>query len=237
MYLHRLYEFAIMGLLMVGCISILAMQGGSKVSHSDSINPGVFPLDSKPYSSKYEDWTIKFWKWLLQFPADINPITDTTGERCGQGQNSTDPVFFLSFLGGGTVGRTCEIPAGKAILIPINVVACFLSEVQTKTEDELHRCAEEDESSNPGLYLSVDGREFKDLQKYRVHSRAFDVNLPQNPIGGAPGLDKIVSDGYWVILEPLSAGNHTIHFKASLTNPTTGILFYNDDIKYNINVK
>jgi hypothetical protein len=46
-----------------------------------------------------------------------------------------------------------------------------------------------------------------------------------------------VSDGYWVILEPLSPGQHDIHFKASLTNPTTGILFYNDDIKYTIDVK
>jgi hypothetical protein len=46
-----------------------------------------------------------------------------------------------------------------------------------------------------------------------------------------------VSDGYWVIFEPLSPGKHDIHFKASLTNPTTGILFYNDDIKYTIDVK
>jgi hypothetical protein len=46
-----------------------------------------------------------------------------------------------------------------------------------------------------------------------------------------------VSDGYWVILEPLTPGKHDIHFKASLTNPTTGILFYNDDMKYTINVK
>lgn len=47
---------------------------------------------------------------------------------------------------------------------------------------------------------------------------------------------KTKNDGYWVILEPLTPGNHDIHFKASLTNPTTGILFYNDDVKYNINV-
>jgi hypothetical protein len=37
--------------------------------------------------------------------------------------------------------------------------------------------------------------------------------------------DRTVSDGYWVILEPLSPGEHDIHFKASLTNPTTGVLF------------
>ncbi len=31
-------------------------------------------------------------------------------------------------------------------------------------------------------------------------------------------------------------GNISI-FKASLTNPNTGILFYNDDLKYTINVR
>jgi hypothetical protein len=83
----------------------------------------------------------------------------------------------------------------------------------------------------------LEGNEFKDLEKYRIHSRVFDVNFAENPIGGKPGPDRAVSDGYWVILEPLSPGKHDIHFKASLTNPTTGTLFYNDDLKYTINVK
>jgi hypothetical protein len=40
-----------------------------------------------------------------------------------------------------------------------------------------------------------------------------------------------------MILEPLSPGKHDIQFKAGLTNPTTDILFYSDDIKYTIDVK
>jgi hypothetical protein len=47
---------------------------------------------------------------------------------------------------------------------------------------------------------------------------------------------RAVSDGYWVILEPLPPGKHDIHFKVSLTNPTIGILFYSDDLKYTVNV-
>jgi hypothetical protein len=105
-----------------------------------------------------------------------------------------------------------------------------------KTEEELHTCATEDESSNPGLFLSVDGKEFKELEKYRVHSRAFDFTLPEDPWFGEPGPSQAVSDGYWVILEPLPPGKHDIHFKASLTNPTTGILFYSDDLKDTVNV-
>jgi hypothetical protein len=38
-------------------------------------------------------------------------------------------------------------------------------------------------------------------------------NLPENQVGGAPGPDRAVSDGYWVTLDPLSPGKHDIHFK------------------------
>ena len=223
----------------IGYILLTMIFSGSKASFADSINPGVFALDSKPYGISYEDWTIKFWQWLLPIPEDRNPMTDTTGEHCGERQNSTFPVFFLVFSGGGSAVRTCDVPAGKAILVPINVVECSYAEFPgAKTEEELHTCAEEDESSNPGLFLSVDGREFKNLEKYRVHSRAFNVSFAENNVfATTPGPTRAVSDGYWAILEPLSPGKHDIQFKASLTNPTTGILFYNDDLKYTINVK
>jgi hypothetical protein len=34
----------------------------------------------------------------------------------------------------------------------------------------------------------------------------------------------------------LPPGEHEIHFKSSLTNPTTGILFFADEVKYHLNV-
>ena len=141
-------------------------------SFADSINPGVFALDSKPYGSSYEDWTIKFWQWLLSISSDRNPITDTTGELCGENQNSTLPVFFLAFSGGGSAIRTCDVPAAKAILVPINVVECSFFDITcSKTEEELHTCAEEDESSNPGLFLSVDENSVAQNQSIELSSQ------------------------------------------------------------------
>jgi hypothetical protein len=214
------------------------MLPGSKVTLADSINEGVFAIDSKPYGNSYEDWTIKFWQWLLSIPVSRNPAVDQTGEFCQEKQDD-QPVFFLAFSGGGGADRTCSIPAGKAILIPINVVECSFAELPTaKSEEELHTCATEDESSNPGLYLSVDGREFKQLDKYRVHSRIFDFDLPNDHFlpAGEPGPSRAVSDGYWAILEPLPSGKHEINFKASLSNPTTAIMLYSDDLKYTVDV-
>lgn len=65
----------------------------------------------------------------------------------------------------------------------------------------------------------------------------FNINFPEKPIFGKPSPTKAVSVGYKVILEQLTPGKHDIHFKASLTNPTTSIPFYNDDVKYTLNVK
>lgn len=204
---------------------------------ADNINEGVFSIDSKPYGISYEDWTIKFFLWVLSIPSERNPSLDQTGQYCTEGQGNSS-VFFLSGAGGSTVERTCTIPAGKAILVPINTVECsFLEFPAAKTDQDLHKCAEEDESSNPGLFLSVDGREFKELEKYRVHSRAFNINFSENNIFGVSGPTRAVSDGYWVILEPLKPGTHEIHYKGSLTNPTTGILFFTDDVKYTLNIK
>lgn len=66
-------------------------------------------------------------------------MTDTTVERCDERQNSTSPVFFPVFSGGGSAVRTCDVPAGNAIFVPINVVerSYAESEVTTVSYDQL----------------------------------------------------------------------------------------------------
>ena len=71
--------------------------------------------------------------------------------------------------------------------------------------------------------------ELANVRKYTA------LDLPNDPFFEL-GSSRAVSDGYWVILEPLPPSKHDIHFKASLTNQTTGILFYSDDLKYTVNV-
>jgi len=202
---------------------------------ADSINEGVFAIDSYPYGLSYEDWTIKSWQWLLSIPVGINPAENTSA-RCEEGQGNL-PVFFLPGAGGAVVERTCTVPAERAILIPVSSVECSFAEQSGTSEEELHTCAEEDQSSNPILFLSVDGRQIQQFEKYRVHSRAFNVTFPENAIFGAEaGPSRAVSDGYWIILKPLPVGEHEILFKESLTNPITGILLFAQETKYHLNV-
>jgi hypothetical protein len=215
---------------------------------TDNTDPRVFPLDLKPFGMSYENWTIQFWRWLCSIPADRNPVTDRTGIHCGEAQVG-GPLFNLAFSDMGGAERTCTLPAGQHLLIPLNVVLVSFAEFPGATSDEeLKNLAKEDESSNPFIFLSVDGKDssqleligggnLTDLTQFRVPSRAFNVNITDNPIFGVPGPTRAVSDGYWVILEPLSPGPHQIHFKARLTNPLTDRLFYSTDVKYTITVR
>jgi hypothetical protein len=175
----------------------------------------------------------------LSIPTDINPKIDKTGEHCQAGQGSL-LVFFLSNGDGSVAERRCTVPAEKAILIPVSVVECSFVEFGGfggTTEEELHRCAEEGQSSNPILFLSVDGRQIQKIEKYRVHSSAFNVTFPENGLYGMKaGPTRAVSDGYYLIFEPMPPGELEIDIKSSLTNPTTGILFFADEIKYHLNV-
>jgi hypothetical protein len=220
--------------ILICCIAQFIVNGRSV--YADSANAGVVALNAKPGGLTYGDWTVKFWQWLLSINKDKNPITDQTGRYCGEGQNSSSAVFFLSFSTSGGAVRSCNIPMGKFIMIPVNVVECSFAEFKVKTEGELHTCAREDESSNPIAFLSVDGKQITKLLDYRIHSRAFDINLPKDSVIDVSGHTRAVSDGYWILLQPLKLGMHNIHFKASLTNPTTNILTYSDDLNYNVNI-
>jgi hypothetical protein len=61
-----------------------------------------------------------FWKWSLGIPAKDNPINDPTGVKCTNSQSNTNSsVSYLGFNNGGISERTCKVPAGKALFIPV----------------------------------------------------------------------------------------------------------------------
>lgn len=66
------------------------------------------------------EWAARWWQWSLGVPADRNPMSDTDGRHCAQGQQGS--VWFLAGYWGsaGTpVYRNCHVPAGKAIFFPV----------------------------------------------------------------------------------------------------------------------
>ena len=180
----------------------------------------------------YEDHIKNFWKWIISFPIPKSPWQDDTGANCDNGQSATNsPVFYLSGNGGGTSVRTCKVPAGKALFIPVSPMEASDKESPGSSVEQLSKSA--------SLYLKINDKVYnlQDLSKYRTHTGAFEVTFPDNAIFGASkGNAKSVADGYYVITEPLPKGTHTIQFKSSLICAGTDCVEPNfaQDVTYKI---
>jgi hypothetical protein len=233
---NREYVFAIVIAILFACVILAVIPPTLAVIGKSNL--GVLAADSKPNGLPYGQWTAKWWQWAYSIPKDVNPLTDTTGKNCADGQ--TGPVWFLAGTTGGTAERTCTIPAGKAILFPIIVSECSYAEYPgLTTEQQLRSCAVT-QNDRVNLAATVDGMTIQDLQRYRVQSPLFSFTVPTNNIVGIKGgtTTQGVSDGYWVFVQPLSAGSHNIHFSGLSTDVTgTSASNYSTEVTYHLIVK
>ena len=158
----------VLGVLAIGLFAIFS------IIDVESATPSVYPLDSKPYGVTYPDWTVKWWQWFLAIPQDDHPMNDETGKNCGVNQDNPN-VWYLTTTGSGTVVRTCSIPAGKALLVPIAANECSYAEFPNlKSEAELRACAVSGDEVS-AIQASIDGVEIKDIRKYRVHNHRSSI--------------------------------------------------------------
>jgi hypothetical protein len=150
------------------------------------------------------------------------------------------PIFNLVFSDGSPhVKRNLSLREGQHILIPVNVVEVSFAEYPVRSEVDLHHIADWEfaKECKQRQTLIVNGSKNLTSKLHRIHSRAFGVNFPDNPIFGRPGPSVAVSDGFWAIIEPLPKGkNNTIIITADLET-SAGKLFYRDSVTYNITVQ
>ena len=221
----------------------LALAVGALAPESDAkTDPRIYNLKggkAKLFGTKASDWAAQWWQWAHSIPAAVNPLFDETGDRVEYGQRG--PVWFLGgiFNESGQVTRTAVIPAGKALFFPIlNTQNDNIPYDPPHTFEELK---DEVEVAVAGidvetLIVVIDDEPVRDLALGRVASGAFAYAAPEGNLGQYFGQDSprgiyfpAVTDGYWVMLRPLSLGNHTIHFGG-----TWGAFVL--DITYNLTV-
>jgi hypothetical protein len=203
------------------------------IFRADSINSiEIFGPEDKPYGLPYEDHAKNWWKWLVAMPIDINPTKDKTGDKCTNGQeNSNSSLFYLAGGGGGLFERTCEVPFGKGILIPVMVVEVSEKEAPQATLEDLRKIAKNDQDHVTSLYIKINDKEYKDL---------FELNFPKNAMYGvSEGPSMASADGFYIITKPLPKGEHIVQFKSSLFCPDETCVDVNwaQDIKYKLVVK
>lgn len=220
---------------------------------SDRSKPLVAPINSLPAGQSYGRWAAEWWQWAYGTPAAVNPVADTTGEHCAQRQ--VDKVWFLAgSFSSNPVTRNCTIPARKSLFFPLinTAYGAFLNDSpETRTEDFIRAAGSCTEPAH--ITVRIDNYNVpKPTQfftgKSGSQSPFFNIQLPVDNIAGlhdnTPNVagdvleaDELVlspsaEQGYYLFLKPLSAGAHTIHFKASGCNS----IGFTQNITYNLTV-
>ena len=133
-------------------------------------------------------------------------------EKCGI--NQAGPVRFLVE----PQGRWRGIAPFHLIkvLFPILNTECSYSETPTlKMNNDARKCAVESDQ-DAVLKASLDNHEIKSLDNYRVTSSPFNVTYPSDPVFPTnSNFSQAVSDGWFIMLEPLKPGTHELKFSAS----------------------
>lgn len=135
--------------------------------------------------------------------------------------------------------RECEIPAGRAIFFPIINGECNAVLDNVRTEEEFRNCIIPFMDQVNHVEVTIDGVKLQALQEYRVLSPLFNATYAKgNPFGVPEGTIATMSDGWWIMLEPLPEGRHEINFKGVQGTPAEGSgSGFAVDVTYNLYVK
>lgn len=177
----------------------------------------ILPSNSRPFGKTYAQWSAEWFQWALAIPFTGHPLADETGANAAVGQ--TGHVWFLGgvFNSSGTVVRNITVQPGTAFFFPIVNADCSNLEGAPwhgDTAAELTTCVEGQIDLTSGIMLEVDGKPVTNLEQYRVTSPLFEFTVPADNVLGVagPASGIAVSNGYYIMLAPLSKGEHTLHF-------------------------
>src|SRR5262245_36374210 len=212
---------------------LIAVAMMSSASAEDDHHPRVFPRDSSPYGNTYGEWSAQWWQWITAIPADINPNIDPNGQHCGEGQ--AGPVWFLAggFPGFPVGTRSCTVPAGKALLFPLpnTLYGAGAGDCTPTVPDvpcnltALRQAAAVDIDSRVLPRVEIDNLKIHNLRDFRVQSPVMTLTYPEDNVVQLVLTSLIVpagthtpnvSDGYFLLIAPLSRGTHTIRLNGDL---------------------
>lgn len=189
--------------------------------------------------------TVQWWQWIVSIPPEDNPLLDSTGEKCQEG-NMGNIFFLVGTLGGSAVVRECTISEGQEIFFPIINQICIdkpggFGEPPRDFDPPIGgpgSCQEQNESfidQASDLEVTIDGVSIENLQDFRVQSYPFPLKAQEDNLLGAlgvpPGTYIAISDGYWIVVESLPEGEHTIHFAGQVGDELTV------DVTYHLTVE
>lgn len=212
-------------------------------------NDFAYSADSNPFGrQQLEGWLAEWWKLSLAMSEEDHPyfIDPTTGvdntknsSKCFVGEDRLNNVLFLGVppVEDKFPVRTCDVPVGKAIFLPIESSQCDYGTEGLNNENDLRVCAK---AGNEGVAASVslDGvKADYQVEANRVMTDLFNITMNNKLMGSYSGTHEALSEGYILLLKPLSAGDHKLSFAVSVLNPVDPSYDYSQNATYNLLVK
>lgn len=205
------------------------------------MNPWVVPVTAQYAGLTYGEWQAQWYKWALGLPATNHPLANTSD--CSTGQSG--PVWFLGGLFCSSfstcdfqsVQRSCTVPRGKALFVPIlNGNMSYIEGAKGLTERDLRQIAQ---WHGAEMNASIDGRPVQHVEAYQICKGTNGCGTPEMPLftftlaphdnlfafigetlnndGVTPVPDGLASesaaDGYYLLIKPMPQGHHTLHFR------------------------
>ena len=203
--------------LLASAMLLFAAAFAALAGKGNNGNPRILPPQSHSHGKTYGEWAAALLQWASSIPADTNPFNDTTGVNAAIGQSGS--VWFLAgAFTSTTVTRSVTIPSGTALFIPlVGTVWVTLPTDPPMTIQEIRDLLTFLNSGISDVTCEVDGVPVKSPLNYVEQSPVFSVTLPANNLLGvdAGTYSPCVDEGYYLMLAPLSKGEHTIHFTSN----------------------
>jgi hypothetical protein len=204
----------------------------------------------KVYGKTYGEWSAQWFQWAYTGPVGANAVQDTTGGFCDVNQPNGKVWFLAGSFGITGVERTCTIPPNRALFYPLISTSwtdCPGTSDEDLTDAEVRNILANFTVSGDfacQLTSTLDGAAISSLQilTVRTQSPKFTTVLPENSViardcvtplpAGETG--RQIGEGRWVMLPPLSPGEHTLTLHGAACNGPT-VLFENG-VTYHLTV-
>lgn len=221
-----------------------------------------FSKDEKPFGISYDIWASEYWNWWIGLSRE-----EATAKPDGCLMNNSESLVMFMDPAENTRNtplQRCSISATQGILIPLWIGWCDTSPGGLVPKEPLSKCARE--SLNEGDVISrvvIDGNPVATLNARNSGVSGITTNTLANvtewPTVGNESLNfNLVvpadtnkgqstyegtwlagSHGWWVILKPLSPGQHSIEYETAVRpiGVSGGTNNVDSKISYVVNVK
>lgn len=229
-------------LIVIGIISgLVFFPTLTNITYSQGSNQTVYSTDSKPFGIPYQDWVGAWWNWTQGTTADLHP-RDDPNRSCNVNQKG--PVWFLPdslSVESQSNPRICDVPAGKAIFIPVITGEADNIENPNYADTQIVKDALACDNYSNNRRAEVDGVSIKGLNDpvtYRTNSsHLFNVIAVDNNIYNMKaGTGRGFADGWFLFIKPLTIGEHKVHLAGSIDAPDPNCNT-NGDVTWIIRVK